>query len=88
MAPTETELLRLALLAYEAASAPGLWDQFLKRYNESVHGDISLIPFHDLDRENSTILSGFGITLPFQQSYDEHYSLAAILYQNRNLAPN
>ena len=71
---SETELLRLALLAYEAATEPGLWPGFLKRYTEAVSADACVLQIHDLERRTSVILNGFGLSSPFTQSYNEHYS--------------
>lgn len=72
--PTENELLRLALLAYEAAAEPSLWPRFLERCNEAIYADITLLQVHDLRIRTSTIVAGFGISSPFTQSYNEHYS--------------
>ena len=71
---SETELLRLALMAYEAAAEPGLWPGFLKRYTEAVSADACVLQIHDIERHTSVILSGFGISFPFTKSYNEHYS--------------
>jgi len=71
---TETELLRLALKAYEAASEPELWPGFLKRYAETVSADASFLQIHDLAGHTSTIVGGFGISSPLKQAYNEHYS--------------
>lgn len=71
---SETELLRLALNAYEAASEPELWPGFLKRFAESVASDASFLQIHDLARRRSVIVGGFGISSPLKQSYNEHYS--------------
>ena len=74
MPPTETELLRLALSAYEAAAEPALWPGFLERCNDALRSDITLIQVHDIRLKQSNILSAFGISTPFKQSYNEHYS--------------
>lgn len=74
MAPTETELLRLGLLAYEAASEPGVWPRFLQLYNDAISSDATLIQLHDLHRNTSQISVVFGINSPLKQSYNEHYS--------------
>jgi len=71
---TETELLRLALKAYEAASEPELWPGFLKRYAETVSADAAFLQIHDLAGHRSTIVGGFGISSPLKQAYNEHYS--------------
>lgn len=74
MSASETELLRLALTAYEAAAEPGLWPAFLKRYAETVSADASFLQIHDLAGHASVIVGGFGISSPLKQAYNEHYS--------------
>ena len=71
---SETEILRLALMAYEAATEPAVWPGFLKRFTEAVSGDLSVLQIHDVGGHNSVILSGFGLSSPFTQSYNQHYS--------------
>jgi DNA-binding CsgD family transcriptional regulator len=71
---SETELLRLALAIYEAAVEPELWLAFLKRYAEVTTSDAAFLQIHDLAAHASVILSGFGLTSPLKQSYNEHYS--------------
>jgi DNA-binding CsgD family transcriptional regulator len=82
---SETDLLRLALLAYEAATEPGLWPRFLELYTDSVSSDSVVLQTHHLDRDKSSILAGFGISSPFQQSYNEHYSKLNV-WRNRGRA--
>lgn len=71
---TETELLRLALAAYEAAAEPELWLDFLKRYTEILSAQGSVLQIHDIGGHVSTVLSGFGLASPLTKSYNEHYS--------------
>jgi DNA-binding CsgD family transcriptional regulator len=71
---SETELLRLALAAYEAAGEPELWIDFLKRYAEATAADAAFLQIHDLAAHASVILGGFGLTSPLKQSYNEYYS--------------
>ncbi len=71
---TETELLRLALAGYEAASEPELWPGFFKRFAEVVSADASFLQIHDLAGHTSLIVRGFGISSPLKQAYNEHYS--------------
>ncbi len=71
---SETELLRLALMAYEAAAEPSLWPGFLKHFTEAVSADSSVLQIHDLGRHISTVISGFGLSSPVTQSYNQHYS--------------
>jgi DNA-binding CsgD family transcriptional regulator len=70
----DTQLLRLALMAYEAAAEPELWPGFMKQFTEAVSADTTVLQIHDLERHTSVILNGFGINSPFTQSYNEHYS--------------
>jgi DNA-binding CsgD family transcriptional regulator len=71
---SETELLRLALLAYDAAVEPAFWPRFLELYNDAASSESTVLQTHDLSQNRSSILSGFGISSPLQQSYNEHYS--------------
>jgi DNA-binding CsgD family transcriptional regulator/PAS domain-containing protein len=71
---SETELLRLALAAYEAAAQPELWFAFLKQYAEATAADAAFLQIHDLAAHASVMLSGFGIASPLRQSYNEYYS--------------
>lgn len=61
-------------MSYEAASEPALWPDFLKRYTEAVFSDGTLLQTHDLAKHSSIIHSGFGISSPLKQAYNEHYS--------------
>jgi DNA-binding CsgD family transcriptional regulator len=74
MALTETDLLRLALLTYEAATEPALWPRFLELYNDAISSDMTLLQVHDLGLHKSNILCAFGISSPLSQVYNEHYS--------------
>lgn len=74
MSLTETGLLRLALLAYDAAAEPELWPRFLELYNEAISGDATLIRIHNLGLNESNILAAFAISTPLRQAYNEHYS--------------
>lgn len=71
---SETKLLRLALKAYEAASEPEVWPDFLKRFAETVSSDAAFLQVHDLASRTSVIVGGFGISSPLKQAYNEHYS--------------
>lgn len=70
----ENEILRLAMMAYEAAAEPTQWPDFMKHYTEAVSADMAVFQIHDHGQHLSTIVSGFGISSPFTQSYNEHYS--------------
>lgn len=71
---SETELLRLALMAYEAASEPALWTSFLERYAKTIAADFTVLQIHDLEQAKSVVLQGFGLSSPFTRSYNEYYS--------------
>lgn len=71
---TETELLRLALAAYEAATEPESRLDFLKRYTEILSAECSVLQIHDIGAHVSTVLSAFGLASPLTKSYNEHYS--------------
>jgi hypothetical protein len=61
-------------MAYEAGSQPQLWPAFLKRYTEAVSADFTVLQIHDLGQHISTVISGFGLSVPFTQSYNDYYS--------------
>lgn len=82
---SETELLRLALAAYEAVAEPDLWPGFLRRYAELTAADATFLQIHDLKAQASHILQGFGITSPLKKSYNEYYSKINI-WRNRGRA--
>jgi hypothetical protein len=71
---TETDILRLALLAYEAASTPEVWDEFLRRVAEHVRADISVLQVHDFKHRSSSAYRVHGVVSPLAQSYNAHYS--------------
>jgi DNA-binding CsgD family transcriptional regulator len=70
----EAELLELAMLAYEAAAEPAGWGSFLEQYAKTVSADFTVLQTHDLAQPRSRVLNGFGLSSPFAQSYNEHYS--------------
>jgi len=61
-------------MAYEAVGEPELWSRFLKRYTEAVSADFSVLQIHDLGQHVSTVISSFGLSLPFTRSYNQYYS--------------
>ncbi len=71
---SETELLRLAVAAYEAASEPELWPVFLKGYTQAVAADFSVIQIHNIGQHISTVVSAFGLSSPMKREYNEYYS--------------
>jgi len=70
----ESELLELVQNLYEAATEPGLWADFLKRYTELVSAEFTVLQVHDLRGHKSTVVEAFGLSAPFTRSYNEHYS--------------
>lgn len=71
---TETELLRLALLGYEAAADPAIWPHFLERYAAALNADAAFLQLHDFQHRKSRVVAGFAISNSVEQSYHQHYS--------------
>jgi DNA-binding CsgD family transcriptional regulator len=72
---SEAELLRLAVMAYEAATEPALWPVFLERYAQALNAEFAFLHLHDYaSRRSQVIAASVGLTSPLQQSYHEHYS--------------
>ncbi|HLH44586.1 MAG TPA: helix-turn-helix transcriptional regulator [Bryobacteraceae bacterium] len=71
---SETELLRLALRAYEAAAEPDSWTDFLEQYAKVVAADFTVLQIHDLEQPKSVVLHGFGLSSPLRRSYNDYYS--------------
>lgn len=82
---SETELLRLALAAYEAVAEPDLWPGFLQLYAKLTSADATFLQIHDMTAQASHILQSFGITSPLKQSYNEYYSKINV-WRNRGRA--
>src|SRR5262245_15132900 len=74
MAVTETELLRLAVKIYEAATEPELWPEVLKAYADAISAHIALLRAHDFAARHSKISAAFGLSTLFKQSYNDYYS--------------
>ncbi|HEX7797350.1 MAG TPA: LuxR C-terminal-related transcriptional regulator [Vicinamibacterales bacterium] len=72
--PTETQLLRLALTAYEAAVDPSVWPVFMSDYGRLLGADITLIQRHYLSAQRSELLAMFGMTERLANPYNNHYS--------------
>src|SRR5262245_12282559 len=72
--PTDSQLLRLALTAYEATVEPGAWQAFLSDYARLIGADVTLIQRHYLSAQRSELQVTFGMTQRFTSSYNNHYS--------------
>ncbi len=76
------ELMRLALMAYEAGSDPGLWPNFLERYAQATRADISLIQIHHFAEHRSSLVATFGLKARFRDDYNNHYSRVNVWREN------
>ena len=74
MALTETDLLRLIVAIYEAASEPAAWPFFLEQCAQAMAGDVALLHKHYLEQHRSEVIASFGLASAFRASYHEHYS--------------
>jgi DNA-binding CsgD family transcriptional regulator/PAS domain-containing protein len=74
MAPTGPDLLRLSLVAHEAAVEPSVWPTFLAGYARLIDADVTVIQRHYLSQHRSELLATFGMTDRFTASYNNHYS--------------
>jgi DNA-binding CsgD family transcriptional regulator/PAS domain-containing protein len=72
--PTDSQLLRLALTAYEAAVDPNVWPVFMSGYGRLIGADITLIQRHYLSAQRSELLAMFGMTERLAGPYNNHYS--------------
>jgi DNA-binding CsgD family transcriptional regulator len=72
--PTDSELLRLALSAYEATIEPAAWQAFLSDFARLIGADVTLIQRHYLSVQRSELQATFGMTHKFTESYNNHYS--------------
>ena len=71
---SESELSKLILLAYEAATELSLWPAFLKRYTEALEADLTALQIHYFDAGQSEVVAQFGINPSFNSSYNAQYS--------------
>jgi DNA-binding CsgD family transcriptional regulator len=71
---TETQVLRLALSSYEAATEPELWPAFLKSCVEGLSADSAVLQIHDFRQRKSTILFGFGVNSRLKDTYNDYYA--------------
>jgi PAS domain-containing protein len=71
---TETDLLRLAVAAYEAASDQALWPAFLERYAEALDADAAFLHLHHFGSGQSEVLASARYDSRLKQSYHEYYS--------------
>ena len=71
---SESEISKLILLAYEAATELSLWPAFLKRYTEALEADLTALQIHYFDAGHSEVVAQFGINPSFNSSYNAQYS--------------
>jgi DNA-binding CsgD family transcriptional regulator len=71
---TETQLLRLALAAYEAAADPDLCSNFLRLFGEAVSTDSALAQINDIGQLSSFLLADFGLSAKITQACKEYHS--------------
>lgn len=71
---SDSDLMQLALLAYECGSEPGLWPTFLERYAHAVAADITVIQIHRFHEHRSDLIATFGVENRFREEYNNHYS--------------
>jgi hypothetical protein len=71
---TESGLLRLVGLTYEAATDNSSWPVFLKAYAEAVSSQVAAMQVHFFNERRSQILATSGMASPFKESYNNHYS--------------
>lgn len=74
MSCNQSDLLRLALTAHDAAAEPSVWPTFLAEYARLVGGDVALIQRHYLSEHRSQILAAFNLTPRLTEAYNHHYS--------------
>jgi DNA-binding CsgD family transcriptional regulator len=71
---SESEISKLILLAYEAATELSLWPAFLKRYTEALEADLTALQIHYFNAGHSEVVAQFGINPSFNSSYNAQYS--------------
>src|SRR5262245_21076167 len=74
MSLDESDLLRLALTAHDAAVEPSLWPTFLADFARLVGGDVALIQRHYLAEHRSQLLTSFNLTPRLTEAYNDYYS--------------
>jgi len=74
MPATESELMRLVLVAHEAAAEPSVWPKFLADFARLMGADITMIQRHHLSQHRSAALATFGMSQRFTDSYNNYYS--------------
>ena len=73
MPPTESDLLALIGLVYDATEDPAAWDVFLERCARVFAADVSYIQRHCFPDRVSRLLHSHGLSSPLRASYNEHY---------------
>jgi DNA-binding CsgD family transcriptional regulator/PAS domain-containing protein len=71
---TESGLLQLVGLIYDAATEPDRWPVFLKAYAEATSCQLAALQIHHFDEHRSEILASFGMDQCFSESYNDYYS--------------
>jgi DNA-binding CsgD family transcriptional regulator len=74
MSIDERELLRLSVMAHEAATDATLWPNFLQRYAHAMNVNTAIIQRHDFAQHHSHLVATVGLTQPSTDSYNRHYS--------------
>jgi len=74
MAPTETDILRLAQVAQEATFESSRWPDFLSGVASLVGADVVMIQRHYLAQHRSQTIVTFGMTPRLKASYNDYYS--------------
>jgi DNA-binding CsgD family transcriptional regulator/PAS domain-containing protein len=74
MRSTESQLLRVALDAHNAAGDPTGWPPFLASYASLVRADATALQRHYLSERRSELIATFGMAEGGSDRYHEHYS--------------
>ena len=74
MTPTESDLVGLVGLVYEATDDAEAWTRFLERYAQVFAADVAFIQRHSFAERSSRMLHTFGVSSPLRASYNDHYA--------------
>jgi DNA-binding CsgD family transcriptional regulator/PAS domain-containing protein len=83
MPSDEAELLRLAVIAHESSSDPGIWPRFLEQAARAIDTDVLLLQRHYFSERRSQTIATFGMGQKFTISYNEYYSKLNV-WRDRN----
>src|SRR6185436_12572916 len=83
MPSDEAELLRLAVIAHESSSDPGIWPQFLEQAAHAIDAGIVLLQRHYFSERRSQTIATFGMANNFTNSYNAYYSKLNV-WRDRN----